>query len=267
MFRLPVRLWHKLVRVWDDLVAANGPASPSSGGLQHRKGGRSSRRNTRLILDALSRAAAEPAGMPLFKAKAAAGLFPATPAARQAAQRCKDDGYLHIVHTAPREICAITDKGRQWLVTQASPRQVLEDFVRLLEERRQQAAELITAARNVAASVESLKSTVEQLRPAERPDNSGGPLDLCADIQAHVEQWHDTSPGDCPLPELFRRLREVHPDLTVGCFHDGLRDLHARGVIYLHPWTGPLYDLPEPPFALMTGHEIAYYASPRKMTG
>ena len=73
-------------------------------------------KSTHLILDALSRAVAEPAGLPLFKAKAAPGLFPATPAARQAAQRCKDDGYLDIVHTLPREICAITDKGRAWLV-------------------------------------------------------------------------------------------------------------------------------------------------------
>ena len=32
-------------------------------------------------------------------------------------------------------------------------------------------------------------------------------------------------------------------------------------------WTGPLYAIPEPPLALLVGHEIAYYASPRlKMT-
>jgi len=224
-------------------------------------------KSTRLILDALSRAVVEPAGLPLFKAKANAGMFPATPAARQAAQRCKDDGYLEIVHTAPREICAITDKGRQWLVTQASPRQVLEDFVRVLEERRQQAADLVAAARNVAASVESLKSTVEQLRPDDRQDKPAVSTNLCADIQTHVEQWHAGAPGDCPLPELYRRLRESHPHLTVGRFHDGLRDLYASGLIYLHPWTGPMYDLPEPPFALMTGHEIAYYASARKLSG
>jgi len=30
------------------------------------------------------------------------------------------------------------------------------------------------------------------------------------------------------------------------------------------PWTGPLYDLPEPHFALLVGHEVAYYASSRR---
>ena len=231
-------------------------------------------KSTHLILDALSRAVAEPAGLPLFGAKAAPGLFPTTAIGRQAAQRCKDDGYLHPVPDAAREVCTVTEKGRSWLVTQANPRQVLEDFVRVLEERRQQAGELVAAARQMAASVESLKSTVEQLRPLadrqthhltaeERRDRPGGAIDLCADIPTHLEQWHAAAPGDCPLPELFRRVREAHPALTIGRFHDGLRGLHERGLIYLHPWTGPLYDLPEPPFALMTGHEIAYYASER----
>ena len=68
---------------------------------------------------------------------------------------------------------------------------------------------------------------------------------------------------DCPLPELFRHARQSSPGLTIGHFHDGLRRLHERGQVYLHPWTGPLYDLPEPAYALLVGHEIAYYASIR----
>jgi hypothetical protein len=65
------------------------------------------------------------------------------------------------------------------------------------------------------------------------------------------------------LPELFRRLRDAYPSLTVGQFHDRLRLLHRGEKIYLHPWTGPLYELPEPACALLVGHEIAYYASLR----
>ena len=51
------------------------------------------------------------------------------------------------------------------------------------------------------------------------------------------------------------------PELTIGAFHDTLRALQTAGDIYLHPWTGPLYDIPEPPYALLVGHEVAYYAS------
>lgn len=67
---------------------------------------------------------------------------------------------------------------------------------------------------------------------------------------------------DCPLPELYRKL-EPGARLSIGHFHDCLRRLHEENQIYLHPWTGPLYALPEPAYALLVGHEIAYYASVR----
>lgn len=69
---------------------------------------------------------------------------------------------------------------------------------------------------------------------------------------------------DCPLPELHRCLQQAGAPVSIGRFHDLLRELHAQEEIYLHPWTGPLHDLPEPALALMVGHEIAYYASLRK---
>jgi hypothetical protein len=71
--------------------------------------------------------------------------------------------------------------------------------------------------------------------------------------------------GDCPLPELFREVLAIAPTITVGQFHDGLRTLLEREQIYLHPWSGPLYGLPEPTLALLVGHEVAYYASVRRV--
>ena len=65
------------------------------------------------------------------------------------------------------------------------------------------------------------------------------------------------------MPELYRAASRDVAELTIGQFHDALRHLHAADAIYLHPWTGPLYDVPEPPYALLVGHEVAYYASRR----
>src|SRR5262245_36057467 len=95
-------------------------------------------KSTQLILAALGRAAADPAGVPLFGSRAAPGLFAATGPARQAAQRCKDEDYVRVVRSAPRgktvqEICAITEKGLAYLLSQVSPKQVLEDLVRALD--------------------------------------------------------------------------------------------------------------------------------------
>ena len=58
-------------------------------------------------------------------------------------------------------------------------------------------------------------------------------------------------------------MKSNNPSLTIGQFHDSLRRLHEMEKIYLHPWTGPLYEIPEPACALLVGHEVAYYASVR----
>jgi hypothetical protein len=87
--------------------------------------------------------------------------------------------------------------------------------------------------------------------------------DLGDAILARLADWAASAAAgqDCPLPELYRRLttRELPP--SIGGFHDSLRLLHAQHRMYLHPWTGPLYALPEPVYALLVGHNVAYYAS------
>ena len=89
--------------------------------------------------------------------------------------------------------------------------------------------------------------------------------DLAAAVLARLADWAASANAgeDCPLPELYRGLSVLDPPPTIGAFHDCLRQLHADGAVYLHPWTGPLYALPEPACALLVGHGVAYYASPR----
>ena len=244
-------------------------------------------KSTRLILDALARAAAEPAGVPLYAQKTEPGLFPTTTAARTAADRAKADGLLQVVDTEAkgrtvREVCVLTDKGRQYLAHQASPRQVLEDLVRVLEDRQAAVAELSAAAARMAAGLDSMRATVEQVIPrlTDHHQSNGTPMNaifiparpsapaasdaLIADVKARLAEWHAGSEAsqDCPLPDLYRRL-ESKNQVSVGLFHDALRQLHDDHQVYLHPWTGPLYALPEPAFALLVGHEVAYYASVR----
>jgi hypothetical protein len=83
--------------------------------------------------------------------------------------------------------------------------------------------------------------------------------DLAPTILTRLADW--SGPTDCTLPELFRSLSVLESPPTIGQFHDCLRKLCADGAVALHPWTGPLYAMPEPAYALMAGHGIAYYAS------
>ena len=249
-------------------------------------------KSTRLIRDALSRAAAEPDGLALLASKSDPGLFPPTAFARAAAERCKEEGYLNIIRTeakgkVARDICVLTDKGRHFLVRQSNPREVLEDFVRVLESRSADVDALRDSVAKMQQSLQSIQSAVELLLPrlaeSHGPTSNGvhmnGSATLLAppppsvsmatdslidEVKSKLAEWHTDAGAseDCPLPELYRQL-ETAGTTSIGQFHDGLRQLHDDRMIYLHPWTGPLYSLPEPAFALMVGHEIAYYASIR----
>jgi hypothetical protein len=47
--------------------------------------------------------------------------------------------------------------------------------------------------------------------------------------------------------------------MSIGQFHDGVRQLAAAGKIALHPFTGAAYQLRDEQYALLAGQEIKYY--------
>lgn len=231
-------------------------------------------RSSQLMLQALSRAAAESSAVPLFAGRSSAGLFPTTAAGKQAAQRCRDEGYLLEAGAQGTAIlCVLSDKGRAFLLGQLSPREVLEDFVRVLEAREHQTTQLLDQVGHLRASLESMRQhltpVLEQVSRQQESDTLNGlfenfhqaapkpeaPDDLTPRIVEVLGRW--TKPDDCTLPELFRQCGAT----ALGAFHDALRRLDAQGRIHLHPWTGPLYAIPEPSFALLVGHAVAYFAS------
>jgi hypothetical protein len=232
-------------------------------------------KSTQLILEALNRAAADPEGVPLHSGKAATGLFSSTAAGKQAARQCKEEGLLRTVRTESKgktttEVCAITEKGLAFLLCQVSPRQVFEEFLRVLHSRQGQVEELLSTARRMQESMDALKGSAERafqqvLKPAHEIGSAqvsnGAEIWLAAVMAYLARHLESGATDDCALPVLYRHAQQTAPRLTIGQFHDGLRKLHDQQQIYLHGWTGPLYDLPEPPLALLVGHEIAYYAS------
>jgi hypothetical protein len=234
-----------------------------------------------LLIDALGRAALAPGGTSLIGTKAAPGLFPATAPARQAAQRARDEGLIRLVTGDPkgkpdRDLYAATDAGLAFLLRHTSPKQVLEDLARAVEGQHSRVEDLLSVARETQAELAAIKTVLAKLGEPKAAttkddfdprtpvaDASGAP-DWLVDLRQHLADWDaGNAAGDCPLPDLYRRLQSADAALTIGQFHDGLRELHDREQVYLHPWTGPLYALPEPAFALLVGHEIAYYASLR----
>lgn len=228
-----------------------------------------------LLLEALSRAATEPRGLSLFALKGEAGLFPATTKARPLAERAKSEGLLQVVEfenkgRGAREVCVLTEKGMQYLLRQANPRQIVEDFVRVLEDRQSEVDQIGDSVARMADALNSIRETLKYVLPRltdggrDSADSRSSSDGLIADIKSRLAEWHAGAEAsqDCPLPALFARL-ESAGRVSIGQFHDALRQLHEDHQIYLHPWTGALYAMPEPAYALLVGHEIAYYASVR----
>ena len=63
----------------------------------------------------------------------------------------------------------------------------------------------------------------------------------------------------CSLPELFAHLT-AKCELTIGQFHDGLREMVLAGKVRLHPFSGPRSALEGSEYALVMNREIMYYA-------
>ena len=235
-------------------------------------------KSSQLMLDALRRAVTDPHGLPLHGNKKTSGLFAATAAGKQAAQRCQDEGYLHVLHLdasgkSTQAYFAASEKGLAYLLEQVSPREVLEDLVRTLEARQAQVGELVATARRWQSGLDGLQAAVRGIlleiqKPGgastgTSPSANGSEIWL-AEVVACLSAWHAAGKSsDYPLPDLYRKVQHLAHDLTIGRFHDGLRKLHVQQRIYLHPWTGPLHEMPEAAYALLIGHEIVYYASIR----
>ena len=223
------------------------------------------------ITEALRLAARDPAGLPLMRGKSGDGLFAATSAGKAAAQKALAEGLLRLVPPgsgarAGAEIAAATEKGVAYVAEATNLRPVLEDFVTAIEKREREFGQLRADLNRVGESLAALKTLAESLRPAA-PAVAPAAVEAAPDIVAGavvaaLAQWGRTAAQaneDCPLPELFALVRTEA--VTLGRFHDALRGLQAAGRVYLHPWTGPLYALPVPEMAMLSGHNVAYYAS------
>lgn len=79
------------------------------------------------------------------------------------------------------------------------------------------------------------------------------------DAVAYLRKFNTRNPsGSCPLPEFFRAVA-APKGVTLGEFHDGLRELSSQGKIWLDAWTQPLYALKEEQFSLILDKEIRFY--------
>jgi hypothetical protein len=190
----------------------------------------------------------------------------------------------------------ITARGREWVLQQTTPRQALEgllaafqqqadvyknrdgelgvlqaqladlhnSFTQVQQQVRDASARRQSETQQLVQTIETVAAVVRQAlaaggaSPAAHPPVP--PQDLGPELLAYVRSWQQQRGADCPLPDLFRHLKERQPGLSIGAFHDTVRVLYRDRRLELTPWSGTLDNLREPELALFISSTVMYYA-------
>jgi hypothetical protein len=245
---------------------------------------------TETLLDALKKAMLAPGEQRLFKSGKLDGLFPGKAGlnAAAAAQAIRDN-LLEVARTETKgkttiEWVRLTPKGVELVHHHESPTRAMDELQDALhitldgvpvwmagvrQELQALGQRLTDEVQNVCHRLEVLSQRVAE--SLGKADNQVAPLpnDLMAAVPwgvaalAYLDKRRaGGAANDCPLPDLFRAVRETRPELTVQEFHDGLRKLHDRGALRLLPHAGGQEALPEPEYALPEGN-VMYYSVAR----
>jgi hypothetical protein len=180
-----------------------------------------------------------------------------TASAQRAAEMLVERNFVE--PTADSELFRLTPSGMAWLVECDDPQVLLEDLLRASESQLELLRELESQHRLQAERMEHQRTAISAVLarlPAVRRAEVAIEPEIGAVLAEHRQSGNL---ADCSVSELYDRLRRRHPYLTIGQFHDSLRSLREAGRLRLAPWTGPLYQLPQPALALLIGHEVLYY--------
>jgi hypothetical protein len=246
-------------------------------------------RLTDMLLDALKTALASPAGERLFRAGKLTGLFPGrVGVSAEAATAALRDGLLEITRTETKgkaviEWAKLTPRGVEFLHQHESPVRALHELREVLRTTQAGLPEWVVAlrqtlaalderviedSRKFAAKLDALSQRVEEaLRRLETkgpnlPPAVTATAPWATDALTYLDHRRLTGAnGHCPLPELFAALAAHHPELSVGTFHDGLRQLQRERLLRLAPFDGSPSNLPQPEYAILDGATLLYYAT------
>lgn len=242
-----------------------------------------------VLMQALKEALTETGEQRLYRSGKLPGLLPTRSGVNaQAALKAIQDGLLEVVRTEVKGKTAIewvrlTPRGLSFISERESPIEVLRDLHGILQTTRQGmplwladirqqmndfSGQVIQDVERMAGRLDVLCQRVEEvLRRNDAlspplPESLSASIPWALDALAYLDRRQDNGArGDCSLPELFRALRDRHPELSVTAYHEGLRRMGDRRAVRLIPFSDPPEKLPEPEYALLDGSAVMFHVS------
>jgi hypothetical protein len=231
----------------------------------------------RLAVQVLVRAVVDSAPKVLLGTAKKPGIFSgATQANKQAAQACLDHGWLEGTGQfegkgkSAKETYRITAAGARYALEKNDAVVLLAEAAKETTASLKQFAELKGKMEMTLAGLEKqqgvMATLLDRLRPPDlgRLTRSATPTAATngwlASALTYLAEYQTAHPYSmCSLPELFVQIARPR-GLSIGQFHDGLRQLVGEGRLRLHPFTGAAYTLENEQYALVAGQEIKFYA-------
>lgn len=241
-----------------------------------------------IVIAALQQAVAASGEVRLYKSGKLDGLFPGRAGVNgDAAALAVREGWLEVVRTETKgktviDWVRLTPRGVTYLHEQQSPIKALHELRQTLRNNQDaippwliemrsglQALDerLTTEAEQWTHRLDALTRRVEDalrrleeatpLLPKELVERHAWAVDAVNYLE---RRKNSGAAGECPLPELFAALGQLHPNLSVSAFHEGLRRLHDRRVVRLQAATN-IAELPQPEYALFDDGMVLYYAA------
>jgi len=248
-------------------------------------------------VEALSRSLVDPTPRPLMGTRARPGIFlGSSQAVKAAAALSVENGWLALTGEkqgkgkTAKDLYRITPAGIEYALQHSEALTLLQELLGASDALREALRSIQGKLDEASQGLNAQNGVLGQLRERVSPPDLSAVLEAAAPVPgspttvAHdttISRQTDSPPDDatwlaaavdflrdyrrrnpqqrCPLPELYRHVSRSN-SISIGRFHDGLRQLVREQRIALHPYTGPMYQLKDEQYALLLGQEIKFYA-------
>jgi DNA-binding PadR family transcriptional regulator len=229
----------------------------------------------------LTPALADPVPRVLFGTAAIPGFFKGqTAAVKAAAEYCLAQRWLEETGgkvgagAKAKSLYRLTPQGVNALLRNSPPLLALQSVEETLTNQRQLLQQVHATLQRLCDPSQQqrleqvVRSAVERLSPPDlqgflelRREQTQVPVDASREWQDEVVRRarQATTANPLSLAELFRDLKRKWPQLELGRFHDGIRDLRDTGRIRLLPYTRAYAEIAGHREAMFFDGEVMYY--------